>query len=230
MSVYDTNFQKYGLSPSQLKIIELIEERAKHKPLTILELGCASGYMTKIIKKLGQVDVVDVDKKMLQKASHSSRKSYLGSLDDQKFLKTLTGKYDVIVAADVFEHLQNPEQCVQFLKSHLADDGHLIFSLPNIACWKIRKELFLNGFFEYQEIGILDKTHLKFFTYNSIQKWLKQQGYIINEIECFEIDYPLRDTLLHVPLGSWLVKFVDKKMIQNYPNLSAAHMVVKVSK
>lgn len=228
MSIYDQNFHKHGLSSSQLKILEIVKDLSTLTSISILELGSSSGYMTVLLKEFGVIDIVDIDNKMLQKAKKYARKSFEGSLDDPDFLKKINGKYDVIIAADVFEHLKDPEQCLKHLRKCLKTDGSLIFSLPNIACWKIRKELFFNGFFEYQEIGMLDKTHLKFFTYNSIRKWLGSLNLRIKQIHLFEIDYPLRDTLLHLPLGRFITSITDKKMIKEYPNLSSAHMVIHV--
>ena len=86
------------------------------------------------------------------------------------------GKFDTIIFADVLEHLVDPEGVLINLKSKLAPGGEIFASIPNIRHWYIFQQL-LQGDWEYSEHGLLDKTHLRFFTKKSIVRMFKKCGY-----------------------------------------------------
>src|SRR5262245_42234591 len=73
------------------------------------------------------------------------------------------GRFDTIVLADVIEHLPDPAEMVSLLKQGLVPDGSIVASVPNVAHWFVRIDL-LRGSFNYQEMGIMDATHLRWFT------------------------------------------------------------------
>jgi 2-polyprenyl-3-methyl-5-hydroxy-6-metoxy-1,4-benzoquinol methylase len=225
-TIYGKTFNKNNLSESHKKILEL-----GGKNNTILELGCASGYLTEHLNQNGNiVDIVEQDRDDAEKAGKFARKSYIGDLEDPKFLSQIQNDYDVVIAADVLEHLAYPEKTLIFIKRVLKKGGYLIVSLPNIASWPIRKELFFKGKFEYTETGILDKTHLRFFTFYTLQNFLKSDGFNIDEIYKMEIFYPFRNTILKIPILGKLADSVLKPFfISSYPNLSVSHMVVKAN-
>lgn len=91
-------------------------------------------------------------------------------------------KFDYIVCADVLEHLLNPSQVLQILLSWLKPNGHFIISLPNAAHASIKANLLLNDF-TYTDIGILDKTHLHFYTYKSIAAFLAENSLKIEDVQ-----------------------------------------------
>lgn len=222
--VYGKIFEKEILSPTHLKIIELVGSNK-----SILELGCSTGYLTKEFLKNGcSVDIVEKDPDDYKQAQKYAKKAFRGSLDDEYLLKKIDQKYDFVVAADILEHLQNPENALKLLKKNLNKSGLLIISTPNIACWQIRKDLFFKGEFEYQDLGIMDKTHLKFFTYKTIQKMLNSLGYRISHIHKIEVDYPLRQTVLNMGiLGKFFDGLIGKNIIKAFPNLCTAHMILE---
>ena len=88
-----------------------------------------------------------------------------------------------MVYADILEHLKRPDLVLLRFKKYLSKSGHLILSVPNIAYFTLRLKLLL-GRFEYEEKGILDVTHLRFFTLNSITRMLYECGYRIAKIDC----------------------------------------------
>jgi 2-polyprenyl-3-methyl-5-hydroxy-6-metoxy-1,4-benzoquinol methylase len=85
-----------------------------------------------------------------------------------------------VLLADVLEHTRNPMSVLKKVGDWLAENGIIILSVPNVAHLSVRLSL-LAGRFDYMERGILDKTHLKFFTRNSIDNLLKEIGYSIIE-------------------------------------------------
>ena len=90
--------------------------------------------------------------------------------------------FDVVLAADVLEHLINPGTLMGQVRDVLSPDGTALFCVPNIAHWYPRLRSTL-GMFDYDQRGILDSTHLRFFTRRSIRKLVERQGFTVRRIE-----------------------------------------------
>lgn len=223
--IYSRTFDKGDLSFSHRKIIELVG-----KNFSVLELGSSSGYLTKEFFKNGcDVTVIELDKEDYLKALKFADNGYCGSLDNSNFLQLIKGKFDVVVAADIIEHLKEIDQILEFIKSKLKKHGRCIMSLPNIACWRIRKDLFFRGKFEYQEMGVLDKTHLKFFTLFTISETLKDHRLKIRTIHKEDIHYPLMWKIKKIPLiGPQVDKVLTKVLANKYPNLVVGHLILEL--
>lgn len=84
--------------------------------------------------------------------------------------------------ADVLEHLPHPSSVLKKLKKNLKKEGYFIISVPNVANWSIRFRL-LFGKFDYTEYGILDKSHLRFFTRKSLERLIEEVGLKIKKLE-----------------------------------------------
>ena len=95
-------------------------------------------------------------------------------------------KFDVVLATSVIEHLKYPEKFLINMKKVLKSHGQIIVSTPNISHWSMRIEL-LKGNFDYQEYGILDKTHLHFFTPKTYQQMFRDAGYTILEYKIDDV-------------------------------------------
>ena len=89
--------------------------------------------------------------------------------------------FDYIIFGDVLEHLREPEQILKKMESYLIPGGHIITSIPNIMNAQVIFEL-LHGYFTYQDSGILDRTHLRFFTEKEIYSMFTRAGYRIDEM------------------------------------------------
>jgi 2-polyprenyl-3-methyl-5-hydroxy-6-metoxy-1,4-benzoquinol methylase len=150
----------------------------------VLELGPATGYMSKILSDHGcSVTGIEIDPEMASQAAQFCERVIVGDLDTLKLEEELGDqRYDVIVAADVLEHLKDPLRVVTQLKDFLVrDTGHFVVSLPNIAHGSVRLAL-LNGDFDYRDLGLLDRTHLRFFTRKSIEQLIEDAGLGIVEM------------------------------------------------
>jgi len=90
-------------------------------------------------------------------------------------------KFDIILFADVLEHVLFPNEVLKFFKKYLKDDWKIIVSLPNVANWQIRLNL-LFWKFDYTETWIMDKTHLHFYTLRSTKELLSKSWYKIEKI------------------------------------------------
>lgn len=147
---------------------------------TILEFGPAMGRMTKYLKENlnCRVYIVEIDKEAFESASKFSEDGILGNVEDFKWLEKFKNiKFDYIIFADVLEHLVNPKQVFLRCKDILKIDGSIFISIPNIAHNSIIINLLYNRF-EYTNVGILDDTHLRFFSYEELIKLIYSTGFV----------------------------------------------------
>lgn len=221
-SIYERLIKKHGFSPAQRIILSIVLGGE------VLEIGSSSGYMTKeFVKKGCVVDIVESNENDAKKADKVAQHVFSGSIEDEEIQRQITGRYDTIVCADVLEHLVDPKKVLLFLKRKLKNLGQILISIPNIAFWDMRLEL-LKGRFEYKESGLLDKTHLRFYTYDSFLKLLRDTGFKIIKIYPAEGRIPFEYTLRKIPiLGQLLLKLLKPKIMQSFPNLTYYHYVVQ---
>lgn len=144
-----------------------------------LDIGCWTGNLGKLLieKKGCIVDGVDVADGVLEEARKNGyadtfRVNLNGEVLDPSLFKK---KYDVIIFADVLEHLVYPLGALKFFSQFLAPNGRMIISLPNVAFILNRLRLLL-GNWDYQDFGTLDKTHLRFYTLQSSQALIREAG------------------------------------------------------
>ncbi|MGB3917572.1 class I SAM-dependent methyltransferase [Thiothrix litoralis] len=158
----------------------------------VLELGCGDGSMSRLMRERCEAHIIGVDHNpdIVWQAQRYCDYVFTEDLDDPHSLDALEGeKFDAITLVDVLEHLQHPEDLLRRLKPLLLDEGQILISIPNIAHASVRLEL-LNGHFEYEKTGILDTTHLKFFTADSVQSLLADEGYVVHELDYTWHDLP----------------------------------------
>lgn len=146
----------------------------------VLDVGCWNGNLgARLIKdKACTVDGLDADSNQLVRAKERGyRNTYLVNLNSENpDFTSIQGPYDVIVFADVLEHLVNPAEVLVGLKKKLKPEGKIIVSLPNVAFILNRLNLLL-GKWNYTEFGTLDKTHLRFFTLESGLSLVEKAGF-----------------------------------------------------
>lgn len=160
-------------------IVSNIEDNSK-----VLDLGCATGYMGAYLieRKNCEVWGIEMDKDLFKVAKRSLNKTINADLRDIKKLKIPKRKFDYILLADVLEHVLFYDDLLKNISKFLNKNGKIIISTPNIAHISIRYSLLL-GRFTYQDKGILDKTHVHFFTKDNLLKTLKNAGYTLDSIE-----------------------------------------------
>ena len=153
-------------------------------PRRILDLGCATGAVSGSIKtdfpevfawgcELNPRNA-DIAETRLDKITRSTTDQW--GIDEIEMLHTI----DTVLLLDVLEHTYNPWSILQFLRKHLPSNAQIIISLPNVGNFNIIKEL-ANGFWSYQHVGILDITHLRFFTEQKMKKMIHETGFEITK-------------------------------------------------
>lgn len=226
MIVYEQIFQKYGLSLTQQEILKLVGGEKK-----VLEIGSSTGYMTRAFLEQGCiVDIVESNQTAVTKLPKNVRQIFNSSIEDSKIYGKL-GHYDFIVMADLLEHLVEPERVLRQLFKKASAETKLLISLPNIASWIMRKQLFFKGDFKYQESGLLDKTHLHFYTVETLPKLLSESGWKVEKIVGTITRLPLEGLISKIPFLGWLFKkTLYQKLISKYKNLAYYHFLVIASK
>lgn len=145
---------------------------------TVLEFGPANGRMTKYLKEAldCKVYLVEIDDEAGKEALQYGEDLIIDDIETYSWYEKYENlRFDYITFADVLEHLRNPEEVIVRAKQLLKQDGSIIFSVPNMAHNSVLISL-LNHEFEYTKVGLLDNTHIHFFTKNSIENMLNRTG------------------------------------------------------
>ncbi len=151
----------------------------------VLELGCAYGVMTKVLSEHFRCNIIGVeyDQKSAEHARRYCEEVKIADLNQVEWADMLGDRsFDVIVAADVLEHLLDPLGCLLNAKKYLRPGGRFVLSIPNIAHNGVIAEL-MSEDFDYRRTGLLDSTHLRFFCYKSISRMMASAGLKITSVE-----------------------------------------------
>lgn len=155
-----------------------------------LDFGCSTGYFGGLIKNAKNAQVYGVEISEDRKEANKVLDGvYSFDLDGDWPDKIYERKYDYAFFGDVLEHLKYPEEALKKTAKLLKDGGKVFVSIPNIAHISTRLEL-MGGNFEYEPMGILDSTHLKYFTLSSFSQLANNAGYKIKSIDYTVNDYP----------------------------------------
>lgn len=144
----------------------------------ILDVGCGVGYIGEAIKKIQKCHItgIELDKVSANIASQkydTVLNLKIGDLNDPEYLKFLKSKkkYDCIICGDIIEHLADPGDLLAVLAKKLDSNGKILVSIPNLAHIDVIAGL-IDGKFNYAPNGILDTTHLRFWTENSFYDFI----------------------------------------------------------
>lgn len=189
----------YELKPGRLSSHGRILRLAEEWPRTqrILEIGTASGYLGRELRRRGFTELVglDDDSRSAERARSYYQQYFVLDLERERLPDHL-GDFDVLICADVLEHVRNPLEQLRVLKRTLKPSGVLIVSLPNVANWTVRLSL-LAGHFTYRDRGLLDRGHLRFFTYGTARALIEGAGFAIERCDPTPIPlaYVLQNTV-----------------------------------
>lgn len=143
-----------------------------------LEIGCGTGETLELLKKKGAEYTagVDINAESIKMATDKGLDSAVVADIEKDDLPYLEKEFDCIILADVLEHLYDPWNTLKKMTNYLADDGYLLVSLPNIKYYKIIRRLIFHDEWSYSDAGILDTTHIRFFTLGEIHRLLAFAG------------------------------------------------------
>lgn len=164
----------------------------------ILDVGGSAGTITRALRRPDvAIDIIELDESAAASATNIARHVMVGDIETMP-LDLKQASYDVIVLADVIEHLREPVAAMARLRSFLRPGGRLLISTPNIANWSMRL-LHLAGRWDYTDRGIMDRTHLRFFTRRTLKQAVGAAGYRIVEMDV-TVPLPL---LRREPFNRW---------------------------
>ncbi|MGQ0553125.1 MAG: class I SAM-dependent methyltransferase [Planctomycetota bacterium] len=160
-------------TPPNPQLLELVPAGAK----LVLDVGCATGNFGAALKgqRPGLV-VHGLEQDRATAAQAAARLDRVFVADLGAGLPTLAGPYDCIVCGDVLEHLVDPWSALRSLVGVLAPGGSVVASLPNVRHYRVLRDLVLRGRFTYRETGVLDSTHLRFFTLREMEALFERAG------------------------------------------------------
>jgi len=159
------------------ELVQLVEPRG----LRILEVGCAQGAMGASLLAAGarQVVGIDIHEPSLEVARSRLSAAHRVDLNAREPLPYPNGHFDLITFADVLEHIVDPAEVLRHLRRWLGTDGRILISIPNIRHESVVLPLLVEGKWEYADYGILDRTHLRFFTKAGVKKLLDDAGFAL---------------------------------------------------
>ena len=188
----------------------------------VLDVGCGTGSVSRLLREHRHARIVGVEPNAERAALCRDRglEVHTGYLTAE-LLATL-GQFDAIVFADVLEHLADPAAMLRLVRPALKPGGVVVASMPNVAHWTVRAQLLL-GRFNYRPSGIMDATHLRWFTFCTARELFERSGFRVDAMagsagawmgEYGRLPSPLRDRLL-------------PRLARHLPGLFACQLIVR---
>ncbi len=197
---------------SRCKIFKFVPIGSK-----VLEIGVGSGRLANLLSMRKKCLVYCVEKEPAMASIARNKCVEMLNMDiETDELPYSDGFFDCIVLGNVLEHMKEPSKILSNLKKYLADDGFLIYSVPNIVNWHSRMTIFF-GKFEYEDSGVFDRTHLRFYNLNSAKKLAEDSGYEITWLDVTPSIYLFKEKLnflWYAAAKLWMNLFADEFIIQ----------------
>lgn len=171
---YEAEIDLRNVNSSHALLVELVGADRR-----VLDVGCATGYLGRVLKDRGcVVSGVELDPEAAEAAEQVLDGVLVGDVDTLDLVGHF-GKesFDVVVFGDVLEHLPDPAAVLRKVRPLLSDTGSVVASVPNVAHGSVRLAL-LEGRFDYRPLGLLDATHLRFFTRESLHALFREAGLV----------------------------------------------------
>ncbi len=182
---------------ARVEMLDFLPKNAKK----ILDVGCGNGVFASAIKKTNAAEVwgIELMEQEAIKAEGIVHKIFVGPCEEH--IDALPDNYfDAIFFNDVLEHLVDPYLVLEKVKRKLSPEGVVISSIPNIRYHNVFIKLVFKKEFEYQSFGVLDKTHLRFFTKSSIRNMYTDLGYKVEKHVGINGSKSLKPILYNIPM------------------------------
>ena len=189
----------------------------------ILDVGCAAGNLAEVLSERGcRVTGIELDPEAARRAEGNCERVIVGDVEHLDLGAELDeGSFDVVLFGDVLEHLKDPLNTLKRLKTFLSAEGCVVTSIPNVAHGSVRLAL-MQGRFRYRSLGLLDATHLRFFTRESVEQLFKDAGFLITELR--RTTRGIFDTEIEVDIE--LVPDEVRRLVEGDPEASTYQFVL----
>jgi len=147
----------------------------------VLEIGCGEGMFAASIEGTTETWGVELDSEAAHAASSRLHKVINAGFDEASGVLP-RNYFDVVICNDVIEHMIDHDSFFRTIKKHISDSGVLIGSIPNVRHYNTLFRLLFSKDWRYRDDGILDRTHLRFFTEKSLRRTLAEHGFCVEEL------------------------------------------------
>jgi len=167
----------------RLDLVNLITKKEHFK---VLEVGAAYGETLMYLKEKRNAEEVvgfDLNYDESKKDLYNKTDEFIFGDIEKTSLDQYQNYFDVIILADILEHLENPQEVLKKLKQNLKKDGEIIASIPNIRTFSALHKIYIKGGFSYEDEGLFDNTHLRFFCKKDMITLFNKSGFKVSYIE-----------------------------------------------
>jgi len=200
-----------------MAVLRHVPESAK----AILDVGCGAGDNARILAHPDRiVDGVTLSESEREEAMPHCRHVVIHDLENG-LPPELTGPYDCVICSHVLEHICWPEKLLKDIHKRLTPDGIIVVALPNLLFYRSRWNI-LRGRFRYEESGLMDNTHFRWYSYRCAQELLSGAGYAVLSAQA-DGSFPIPYVRKWLP--SILVRVVDRAACYAFPGMFGYQMV-----
>ena len=216
---YGRLVEAHGLGGSHRRLLAEVTPGSR-----VLDVGCATGYVAALLKQQGCVVTgFEYDPAAAAEAVRHCE-VIVGDIQSEADRARIPQGFDFVLIGDVLEHLVDPWTVLADMRRLLAPDGRVVISVPNVAAWPVRFSL-LGGRFEYADFGLLDKTHLRWFTKATAEELARSAGYEIERLSVVPIERPGGVIRRNVPMP-W--PLLDDLSVRALPGLFGQQFVLRL--
>lgn len=213
--------KKSYYSNVRFDLIKLINKNAKN--IKILEVGAAYGATLNYLKLKGiasEVVAIDLFEDTENKDRYKKVDNFIFGDVEKLDLSHYNDYFDIILLPDVLEHLIEPQLALIKIKSLLKENGSILISIPNIRHYSVLKKILIKGDFKYEESGILDYTHLRFFCKKNI----------IDLVSKSELNITTIISSIKIYKGKSIAKIINRFTFGIFEEFLTIQYLVKTSK
>ncbi len=197
---------------------EIFKNAVKESGLSILDVGCGTGVLGKYFRTHQQCRVygIEINQEAYEIAKDNLDEVTRANVETME-LHYETNQFDIVIMGDVLEHLVNPVTAIGKLMQVVKPGGKILITVPNVRHWKVVYRLVCKDEWRYMSWGILDYTHLRFFTKTSIVAMMKENGFQVANAE-WVIQRPSKSNL------------IDRATLGLFSGLLASHTFLTLQK
>ena len=218
---------EYGLKESEgTSHSVVVEMLAGEPPKRILDVGCSGGRLAERLRKLGY-HVTGIDSIEIEGVRDRLDEFVLSNLE-AGIPDSVGRDFDVVVAADVIEHVARPAELLRQLGAVVRQGGEVIVSTPNFTHWYPRLRV-ASGVWGYDRRGILDETHLRFFSRRSLLRMVRACGLEVEELRYTGLPFDVLTSSEQKTRASALVGWIDRTLVRTRPTLFGYQFVLRMT-